>query len=379
MDTVHFPSEWRQPAELPVPEEPPDYEHTLTMSTASRPDTDTETNCLTVQTDFDDRASRASTSNFATPEGMTPKSSDEDESGQTEEERQESTHVSSNSNDAPGQQHQFLIRSLETGHGQQFLSVPGSSPWAGGSVEHEENSRLDSGSQSTLTESRESGGGTGRSDSKTGAKVNTAAGSTGQSTKMTGVVCNGHTVSGGGKSGSASQQHRHYPPFPSHILSINSIETPSDSVVTFEPRGAEDLSERGSTEPISLPHSDMADSEESFSAGSGHLNDNGTMMMMASGVASRQDITEQQQRRHRGSPVFTSRMRRSPGSSSPGMASGIETVGSATSDEMPLPSASRGNWVARKMDGKNPPSNLKLMREQSSPDVYLTPGTCKSQ
>lgn len=72
-----MPSRWHNSDSMAI--EPPEYEHTLTLSTAtSKLDTDSETCLLPVPQDEEDGGASGASTTFATPEGLTPKSSDEE-------------------------------------------------------------------------------------------------------------------------------------------------------------------------------------------------------------------------------------------------------------------------------------------------------------
>lgn len=327
IDSVYSPSRWHTES---FATDLPDYDCSLTLSTStSRVDTDSDTNFLPIRQDDDDGGSTA----FATPEGITPKSSDEEGEAKAANNTQTSSKVSEFTG---GVASQFLSVSSYSGS----LEVSGDStsylPSESGSqctlTDSKEGGKTDS-IEASKTDSRESGGKTGsrESSSNTARSKMPLSPHTEGSTQLqidhcNGSVCSrGHGISSAGLIGSLTGQggddadlagltshesspagvgrsitpHNgivvgtdvydgaslsshsnisHYPDMPQHLLSING--TGPEEVVTSEPQAnghcrvaLPEVQNRhiAKSQPVAVvtTSTELDESEESYSAGSG--------------------------------------------------------------------------------------------------------------
>ena len=380
---------------------------TLTLSTStSRVDTDSDTNLLSVRQDDDDGASTA----FATPQGVTPKSSDEEGENRSADTTASPMETSEEKKD---------LGSEVTGG---LLKPPSSL--------EDSNSYLksESGSQCTLTDSRE--GGKADSNYSAGTQVQNTVFKTGQTGRQGSPACPDRSLTPrngvedhDGASMSSYGMKPHYPDMPQHLLSINSAGPYGNEIVTFEPQANGQCRTGKATTTENVQSQQLvaggAELEEGFSVGSGSYNE----PQLGLGVAKLGAHQGDKMKHAKDSPLMESRslapkfgiglgsdspagVRRSPlssvkyqlvvnprgespsmGSPSPALQLGVGRspvgsvgTGSTTSDEQPLLTKDAkpdggGCTVGRPAPGGYPPGDLQLRRQQSSPDVYHTPAT----
>lgn len=421
VDSTYSPARWHNSESFAT--DLPDYEETLTAT--SRAQSDSETNLLSVRQDEDDRVSGDST-NFATPEaGLTPKSSDEEGEGRlkvgntpTTLEDPSTYRLSPRKDVVRNWSTSPASKAAAEGVAEQHLLVAGvpSLEQSGDSATllHSE-----SGSQCTLTESKESGkllatppvGTNGSTQVQVNNTDRTGLENHRPESALNGGEVfssqNGVDVDEGvdGAVQSSSSKKQHYPDMPPHLLSINSSGWQGvQDIVTFEPQwNGLDVSRQSGSAHASTPTSDLSTevkggarsepvaaacrdevtgNEESFSAGSGCYKD----VLLKGGVVPEVGVAVEQTNVVRAGadsplvflPATTATVGRVP----------VSSVG--TSDELPLlfgggeakaeerqsKNGVGSGWVAKKVkDSMHPPADLQLMREQVSPDVYHTPIT----
>ena len=192
-----------------------------------------------------------------------------------------------------------------------------------------------------------------------------------------------------------------YPPVPPHILSINTEWQGQQEIVTFDPSSngttpPKHTGVKGGSHTAPVPvtrRTEIANSEESFSAGSGCYDDNMLEHGMAStldsdptvGVAVGVALEQAKKQRARTNSPLVSLL------AAPGTPVGSIGTTSTTSDELPAAGGvvkteeRRGkkgagpatSWANRKKakESVHPPTDLLLRRGQGSPDVYHTPIT----
>ena len=374
----------------------PDYEQTLDVSSAS------ENNLLVICTDEDDGTSRAS-STFATPEGITPKSSDEEGEGPVANYQAEDNGMSESGSNSRNEilcnQPPPWLNGDATSKtpvaGNHYLYVP---PTVSVSLEHSGDGSIfhsQSGSQSTLTDSRET---------KAAPPSDEGCGITQVQTNQTGqrgltsnqgrrnVTALSHSHNDCHKEGIDGAVPGQNSNFPLYSPSINSVDDyyPHDrDVVSFsDPRGNHVICHRTKDAITSRNKTPGGENEleESFSAGSERQNhftaEDG---IVPTNSLSRMDHKDQQKpwQQIKGSPMISTKVRRSP----------VGSIGatSNTSDEQPLPMAvnrrlvdeGTSNNVRTRRKKSNlsfiPPADLQLRKEQISPDIYHTPLTSKSK